>query len=185
MAFEACVGVEYISANPLVFFIHVCLVVLMAVDTTKYPIIGGVGMAIRASGPFSLVLPAVYREIFAVMVKGGGDPGILGMAGFAIRGEAGYDMRRVDRLVVIVLVAPETAVGSVVVIPGVANGAIVTQGCMGTGQDIIIIMVGKRGRFPFGLGSMTKLTIRGNCVSEMIGIGCLVIIGIMAIDTNG
>ena len=49
-------AVVRISSYSIVLIIHICLVVLMAIDTTELGIVGCVCMTISAGGPFTVVL---------------------------------------------------------------------------------------------------------------------------------
>jgi hypothetical protein len=77
-------AVPAVAADALVFFIHVRLVMFMAVYTAENSVISGCGMTIHTCVPFSLVLTRIDREILPVVIECGWDPGVLGMAGLTI-----------------------------------------------------------------------------------------------------
>jgi len=56
------------------FIIHICLIVFMAIDTTKYRVIGNVCMTVAAGIPFSLVLTGIYRELGIMLLVSCGFP---------------------------------------------------------------------------------------------------------------
>lgn len=64
---RAVVGV---SSNSIMLIIHICLVVLVAIDTTELGIVGCIGMTVSAGSPFTVMLARINREILAVMIEG-------------------------------------------------------------------------------------------------------------------
>lgn len=57
-----------ISIPSLMLAIHIRLIVFVAVDTTEHGIVCAIGMAFGTIVPPAPVLPAVNREILAVMI---------------------------------------------------------------------------------------------------------------------
>ena len=83
-------------------------------------------------------------------------------------------------LVVIISMAAETSVGSVIVISVMAGCTIVSDGCMRTIQLVIIIMYIEFSRHPVWLCCVAGSAICGQAQVVVIRIGCQIIIISMA-----
>jgi len=96
------------------------------------------------------------------------------MTGLAISPKLSRSMRRIIGLVVIILVASNTGCRQVVAVIPVMT-LVATDCGMFSGQSIIGIMNGERGRFPARICSMTICTGRWNLGGRVIGIGRCII----------
>lgn len=95
VALKAGLVVVYIAADITVLFVHVCLVVFVAIDTGELSVVVRTGMAFRTIVPFSLVLTGVNREVLPVVIKSGRLPFYLCVACFAVGAELSCCVRRV------------------------------------------------------------------------------------------
>lgn len=100
MAGKAGGRIVAVSADSLMFTVHVCLVVLMAVDAAELAVIRWIGVAVGTKAPFSVVLARIYREILSIMIKRGRNPGTFGMAGLAFCRKLGRGVWRIGGLVI-------------------------------------------------------------------------------------
>jgi hypothetical protein len=127
-------------------------------------------------------LPTVYREILAIMVKGGGNPGILCMALFTVGRESGRLVRRVGGLVVLGLVTAVASIRSSRIVPVVAFVAGDAQ--VGALQYPIVIMDRESCWRPARICCMALLAGVRDADGEMIGVGSLVICSLVAGKTG-
>ena len=63
-----------VTGNSLMLFIHVALVVLVAIDTGELGIVCRIGMTLAATVPFAVVASGIYGKRFGVMVTVLGRP---------------------------------------------------------------------------------------------------------------
>lgn len=80
-----------VTAHPLVLFVHIALVMLMAYGAAVECVILGIGMAFIARIPFPIMCSGIDWEIQSVMLTefGRSPSGSSGMALRAIGGESG------------------------------------------------------------------------------------------------
>jgi hypothetical protein len=184
MTIIAGITVIGITGNPAVRIVHVCLVVCMTGDATEHLVIRGVGMAIAAGGPCSVVMTRVNRKILNVVIESRRYPGSLIMTHLAIGGILGGGMGRIVGLVVIVQMTSDTGGWqNIVVIILVAGRAIKRQMC--SCKYVIITMDRERGRCPARISGMAVCTGSRNIYGNMIGIGRLVIICLVTTHAGG
>lgn len=150
VAFEAGLVVVHITADTIVFFVRICLVVLVARDAGKFCIVVRTGMAFRTIVPFSLVLTGIYREVLPVVIKSGRLPFYLCVACFAVGAELSCGVRRVVCFGIVLFMAAITGVRGIDVVVVMAIVAVIGNFRMGPFNHVIFIMIGKSGRFPFG-----------------------------------
>jgi hypothetical protein len=68
MTSKTGITVINISIQPIVFAVSVNLIMVMAGRTGELCIIGGIGMAIGAAVPLSVVFAGIYRKRLGIMV---------------------------------------------------------------------------------------------------------------------
>ena len=88
MTDEARFAVVIIARYAIVLLVRLCLIVLVASYTAEGREITRSGMALRTFVPHTVVLPAVYGEELAIVVKVGRLPGGLSMARSTIVGKS-------------------------------------------------------------------------------------------------
>lgn len=157
----------------------------MTVDAAHLGIVGRIAVTVCALVPFAFVLAAVNGEMFAIVVKGGGHPGRLTVAGGAIVGKLGCPVIRIPGLVIICLMTADTGVGRIVVVLIVAAPAVVLDRSMSALQDVELIMDVKSRRTPAGSRRMATDAIGGNAQLQVSGILTLFEIRLVTIETNG
>ena len=105
------------------------------------------------------------------MVPGGGDPCGLIMT----RGTGGWElcssMVWIGCLVVICQMTTNAGVGGVVVIAVMADDAVVSNGNMGSGQHIIVIVDREGGRGPVWVGGVACFAGCRDVDGRMVGVG--------------
>ena len=134
--------------------IHVRLIVRMTGDAAEHLVIARICMAIGTGTPGAVVVSGIDRKIKTVMIECRRDPCILGMTACTVGRKLCSGMGRIGRLVVIVQMAADTGVGSVIVILVMAGIAVVRHGSMGALKYIIVVMDRECGRGPAGFGCM-------------------------------
>lgn len=125
MAGKAGGRIVAVSADSLMFTVHVCLVVLMAVDAAELAVIRRIGVAVGTKAPFSVVLARIHREVLSVVVERGRCPGIFGMTCLTFSRELGRGVRRIGRLVITIKMTTGTGVRGTIVIAVVAGSTVV------------------------------------------------------------
>lgn len=98
----------------------------------ELPVVAGHVVAVRAGVPLALVRPTVNREMLCIVVESGGRPSAFRVAFRAVLRELELLVVWVGCGVVVRLVASETGVRRVVVVPVVASGALVGNRCVST-----------------------------------------------------
>lgn len=132
------------------------------------------------------MLPAIYAEILAVMIKGGRGPGRLAMASFTGGRKHGCLVIRVFCTVVVIGVTSKTGFGGrTVVDPIVTCRAIVGNGGMRPGNHKKFAVIGKRCRLPAGFSAVAAFTVGGKAGCLMIGTDGGIKIGQMTVHTFG
>ena len=140
--------------------------------TTELCEISRGGVAVNTIHPFPLVLPAVDREILAIMVKGRWHPGIFSMTGRTVGREKIAAVIRVIGPIIIRLVASDTGVRCVVIISVMAAGAICCNGRVRSVQLVIIVVIVKPRWCPPGIGSVATDAVIGEVQFLVIRILC-------------
>ena len=107
------------------------------------------------------------------VVEGGRGPGVLRMAGGAVRRELMCSMVRIGGRVVIGSVAPATGIGRVVVVAVMAGRAIIGNGCVGAIQYIVIVVYVKTGGCPTGSCGVARRAISGQSQVAVVRIDAL------------
>ena len=174
VAGKAGIALIYIPSYPIVLIVR--FRIGMAGGAGKFSVIRGVRMAVRTLAPLTVMCPTVYREIQAIVIKGGRNPGIFTMTGVAIGRKLGRDVIRVRRSIEISCMAANAGIGGIIVIPIMTGGAIIGNGCMCPIQRIIIIVNGKSRRRPTWFRRMTHRTIIRQAQRRVIGVGGCTII---------
>ncbi len=116
-------------------------------------------MTIQTGIPFPLVFSTVNGEVLAIVIEGSGHPGIFRMAALAICGKLCAEVIRVCSLVEIFIVAADTSIGGVVVIPIMAGGTVVGNHSVRPIEHIVLIVNVKSSGHPVGLRAMAYGTI--------------------------
>lgn len=124
-------------------------------DAGKDTEIARSGMTIQTLTPHAIMGSAVDREVLRIMIKRGRLPCCLRMTGRTIGGELQRGMWRINRLVVVLLVASRTGIGRIVIIPVMAGGTLVGNHRVRAVEGIKFIMVVKRCRGPSRIRGMT------------------------------
>lgn len=110
--------------------------------------------------------------------------GFGGMAELTIIGDPDGQVVGIGTLIIGRSVASHACIGGVVVVTGMAVVAIVGKRGMGTGERIKIVVVFKKGRDPVGGGGMACGTIVRQACNQVVGVGTLIKIFGVAIETN-
>ena len=158
----------------ITIYAHVFIVrfgVQMAADATELRIVRRGRVALDALAPFARMCARVYREILTIMVKIGGLPFALRMAGNTVRGKLGGLMVRVSGGIVFRLVAAKTSVRRIVVIPIVAGRTVAGDGGVCTIQWIKIVVDVKRGGHPIRLRRVALRTVRRQAEGIVVRVG--------------
>jgi hypothetical protein len=94
-------------------------------------------------------------------------------------------MGRIGRLVIVGLMAGEASVRGGIVIACMAGGTVIGNGDMGPFQHIIGIVYRERSGRPAGICSMAFLASVGYGQRQVIWIGTLDEVSVMAVSANG
>lgn len=175
MAGKARGAVIYISIDSIMGFI--CFRIGVAGDTGEKRIIPGCAMTCRTLIPLPGVRSAIDREVLAVMIKRGWCPSTLCMATCTIQGKLKLRVRRIYRFIIILLMAPRTCIGCIVIVPIVAACALVCDIKVSARKHIIIIVIVHGCRLPSRGCRMTARTLRGETKGSVIWIGGLIKVG--------
>ena len=119
------------------------------------------------------------------VVEGGRGPGVLSMAGGAVRWQLMCSMVRIGGRVVIGSVAPAAGIGRVVVVAVVTGRTVVGNVGVGAVQRIKVVVYVKTGGRPAGSRTVARCTIRGKPQVTVVRIGSLLIIKGVAGGTVG
>ena len=160
MAVITRLAVVDIAAYPLMFVIHVGLIVLMTVYTAKATEVA-TDMTVCAYIPLSIVFATVDGEVIVVVIKSRWRPRIRGMTVFTCRGISLRLMRRIRGVVIVVHVAAIALGGQgVVVIPLMTIVAIDCEVRSSELEEIVVLW--KLRRCPTRIGRMACLAIRSD-----------------------
>ena len=107
-----------------------------------------VGMAIITLIPFALVLSAIDREVFDIVIESSWLPCVFTMTGCAVGSKSRCSMWRTRGVVIVIQVTPHTGVWCVIVITVVTKSTIIGDGGMSSLKHIVIIMIGHGCRHP-------------------------------------
>ena len=107
------------------------------------------------------------------------------MATLTIGGELRSLVVGIGSVVVIGQMAAHTSVGRIVVIAVVTGGAVVGNGSVRSVEGVEIIVAGKGGRRPTGLGGVATRTVGAQSQRNVVGVACLIEIVGMAGGAGG
>ena len=184
MATEASGAVVSITRNIIVLIVHIRFW-MAGCGAGENRIVSGVGVAVSATVPLPVMFPGIDWKVLVVVVPVGWPPCRLGVAVATGGWKLCCCMRRITCLVVGVQVAALAGVWRVVVIALVAVGTLVPNGCVGSGQHIIIVVDGEGGRRPPGVGGVTGVTFCREPKGDVTRVDRLVVIRHVASGTLG
>ena len=157
MAGQTGIVLVYIAAHIFMRFIR--FRIGMAAHTSKFCVVGRVGVAVRTLTPLALMRTTVDRKILRIVVKSGGHPGRFAVTARTVGRKLGRHVVGITGPVVVGQVATHTSIGRIVVITVVTGRAIIGNGRVRAIERIVIIVVGKSRRRPAGLGGMATRTV--------------------------
>ena len=114
-----------------------------------------------AGNAVDVCVSAGQWEIGGVVIECCRHPGIFTMTDSAIGRKLQLDVIGVGGLIIVLGVASVAGIRRIVIIPVVAGYTVVGDGGMGPVEGIVVVVNGKSGRHPAGLGSVAAAAVGG------------------------